>query len=123
MPSPPTGARPLYLVAGLGSVGLAFVGAVLPGMPSTVFVILAAGCFARSSPRLEAWLENHETFGPPLRSWRTHRAIPAKAKVVALLSMAASGAFTLVTAPWAVSVPVGVFLVGSALYVGSRPSL
>ena len=120
-PATPRAARVLYLAAGFGFVGLAILGAMLPGLPSTVFVILAAWCFGRSSPRLEAWLLNHERFGPPLRAWRARGAIPRKAKAIALTSMAVSGVLTLATAPWAVGIGVAVVLVASAAYVGTRP--
>ena len=63
--------RSLYFATGLVLVGLAFVGAVLPVMPSTIFVILAAACFARSSPRFERWLLDHRQFGPSLVAWRS----------------------------------------------------
>ncbi len=80
--------RALYLVLGLGFTGLGIAGAFLPLLPTTVFLILAAGCFARSSPRLEAWILNHKQFGPLVRDWRAHGAIPRKAKVLACAGMA-----------------------------------
>ncbi len=52
--------------------------------------MLAAWAFARSSPRLEAWLLDHKTFGPPLRDWRERGAISRRAKTTACLLMAAS---------------------------------
>ena len=73
--------RALYLVLGLGFTGLGIAGAFLPLLPTTVFLILAAGCFARSSPRLEAWILGHRRFGPLVRAWRENGAIPRKAKI------------------------------------------
>jgi uncharacterized membrane protein YbaN (DUF454 family) len=119
--------RPLFLILGLLFVGLGVVGAFLPLMPTTVFLILAAGCFARSSPRLEAWLMNHPRFGPTLRAWRENGAIPRKAKVFACLGMA----FGLGLFFWAwiahphrhlwVAVLVTIVMAGSAAFVVSRP--
>ncbi|WP_336297289.1 YbaN family protein [Sphingomonas sp. 7/4-4] len=70
--------RALWLALGWFFVLLGFVGALLPLMPTTIFLILAVGCFARSSPRLEAWLLDHRRFGPSLRAWRENGAIPRK---------------------------------------------
>lgn len=114
-------ARALYAAAGLGCLGLAALGAMLPGLPSTVFVIMAAWCFGRSSSRLERWLLDHPRFGPPLRGWRAHGAIPRSAKAVALGSMAVSGAVTALTAPWIVGAGVSAVLVACAAYVATRP--
>src|SRR3546814_2092907 len=68
-------------------VGIGAVGAFVPLLPTTIFIILALGCFARSSPRLEHWLLNHERFGPALRAWRDQRAISRSAKRAACIGM------------------------------------
>lgn len=76
--------RGVYLAAGLLFVALGFVGAFLPVLPTTPFLIVAAACFARSSRRLESWLLDHRRFGPTLRDWRERGAIPRKAKMMSL---------------------------------------
>ncbi|MBS0489642.1 MULTISPECIES: YbaN family protein [unclassified Phenylobacterium] len=116
--------RALYLVLGLGFTGLGIAGAFLPLLPTTVFLILAAGCFARSSPRLEAWILNHKQFGPLVRDWRAHGAIPRKAKVLACAGMA--GGFVIFflsahPATW-LALAVAGALGLCAAFVVSRPS-
>ena len=80
--------RQVYLVLGLALVAIGFIGAFLPVLPTTPFLILAAACFARSSERLEAWLLDHPRFGPLLRAWRERGAIPRRAKVMAVAGSA-----------------------------------
>jgi uncharacterized membrane protein YbaN (DUF454 family) len=65
-------------------VALGVLGILLPLLPTTPFLLLAAGCFVRSSPRLYAWLLNHKWFGSYIRHYREHKAIPLRAKVVVL---------------------------------------
>ncbi|WP_448582151.1 YbaN family protein [Thermaurantiacus sp.] len=83
-----TPARLLYLVLGAAALALGLVGVVVPLLPTTPFLILAAFGFARSSPRLEAWLLTHPRFGPALRAWRNRQAIPPAAKRASALGMA-----------------------------------
>jgi uncharacterized membrane protein YbaN (DUF454 family) len=110
------------MVAGLVLVVLAVIGALLPVMPSTVFAVGAAACFARSSPRLEAWLLSHRWFGPAILAWRADGAIPMSGKVVAVGSMAVSGAGVVMAAPPGPAVAAGAVLAGSAAFVLSRPT-
>lgn len=103
-------------------VALGALGLLLPLVPGVVFFILAAACFARSSPRFEAWLLNHRLLGPPIVSWRQTGSIPRSAKVVACLSMAASWGFLLMTAaPAFVKVGMAGVFVTVGLYVATRP--
>jgi len=112
----------LWIAAGLLLTGLALLGVVLPGLPTTPFALLAAACFARSSPRLEAWLLAHRWLGPMIRAWRAERAIPTSAKVVAVLCMLASGTWVAITAPLGVAVGVWIALIAGGSYVLSRPA-
>src|SRR3546814_5879575 len=73
--------RTVWLLLGLVLVGIGLIGIVVPLLPTTDFMLLALPCFARSSPKLEAWLLNHPRFGPGLRAWRSERAVPRNAKI------------------------------------------
>ncbi|QOY90257.1 YbaN family protein [Paludibaculum fermentans] len=79
--------RILYTGLGCLAAALAFVGVVVPGLPSTEFVLAAAYCFARSSPRMESWLLRHRWFGPTLRRFRETGGITRTGKLAALGSM------------------------------------
>ncbi|MEQ3448261.1 YbaN family protein [Pseudoalteromonas sp. XMcav2-N-2] len=78
------------MLGGYVALILAFIGAILPVMPTTVFLIIALWCFTRSSDFLEAWLLNHPKFGCILRDWRACQVIPKKAKYFAAFSMIGS---------------------------------
>jgi len=77
----------LLKITGLIFVGLAILGVILPILPTTPFLLVAAACFAKSSPRLQKKLLANKTFGPLIHEWQQHRSIPRKAKRVALLTM------------------------------------
>ena len=112
-----------WLVLGFLCVGLGIIGAFVPLMPTTIFIILAAGCFARSSPRLESWLLDHPRFGPTLRAWRAHRAVPRRAKIAACMGMALGYGFFIVLARpnlW-LGGGVAAFFVMCALFLVTRP--
>ncbi len=87
--------RGLYLALALVSLTLGVAGAFLPVLPTTPFVLLAAWAAARSSPRLLNWLENHTVFAPMIRDWRRGGVVSRRAKWMATLMMAASGAYLL----------------------------
>lgn len=80
-------------------LALGIVGIFVPGLPTTVFVLMAAWAAARSSPRFLAWLEGHRVFGPTLRNWRAGRYVSRRAKISAALTMALSAVLLFWTAP------------------------
>jgi uncharacterized membrane protein YbaN (DUF454 family) len=77
--------RWLLMTTGIISVGLGTAGIFLPLLPTTPFLLLAAACFIRSSDRLYQWLIHNRWFGSYIRNYREHRAIPLRAKVIALI--------------------------------------
>jgi len=84
----PTLRQTLLVAAGLVALGLGLIGIVLPGLPTTPFVLLAAACFARaSSPRLHGWLTTHRYLGPMVRDWEANRSLPLRVKWIAITMM------------------------------------
>lgn len=116
--------RSVFLGLGCLMVVLAMIGAVVPLMPTTIFLIAAAACFARSSPRFEAWLLNHPHFGPIVQDWRANGAISRPAKIMACAGMAVGFVvFWIGSDPSAIlAAVVAGLLLASAAYVVSRPT-
>jgi uncharacterized protein len=75
----------LLITIGMVAVGLGIIGIFLPLLPTTPFLLLAAACFIRSSDRLYPWLIRNRWFGSYIRNYQEHRAIPLRAKVIALI--------------------------------------
>lgn len=116
--------RPLYFLLGWIFFGIGLAGAVLPGLPTTPFMLLALWAFSRSSQRFHRWLYSHKVFGPPLQQWHTDRVIPLKAKVFAIVMMVASLAWLVLFADvqaWVTGLTATVMLCG-ALFILSKPS-
>lgn len=80
--------RIFWGTVGILSIILAFAGMMLPVLPTVPFVLLAAFCFSRSSPRFHGMLMRHRVFGPQIREWQEHRAIDPRVKLIAVGSMA-----------------------------------
>lgn len=117
-------ARLGWLLVGFSALVCGAVGVVLPLLPTTPFVLLAAFAFARSSPTLRRWLVEHRTFGPMIADWELHGAIARRYKVLACGVMLASliGSFL-------ASVPTYIFFIqlivmaGAATFVLTRPDV
>lgn len=89
-PLAPRGLRLVLVSAGCTCVVLAGLGVVLPVLPTTPFLLVAAACFARASPRFYGALLRSPTFGPLIRDWREQRAIPRRAKATAIALIVAT---------------------------------
>ncbi|MGB0682946.1 MAG: YbaN family protein [Magnetovibrionaceae bacterium] len=117
-------ARRGLLCLGWFLVALGVIGLVVPGLPTTVFLIVALWAFSRSSERFQLWLWNHPRLGPPLRRWHSHRVIPVGAKVSAIGMMGVS-LFVLavfVAESWVLPVVVGGLMAPAAVYILTRKS-
>lgn len=101
---------------------LAIIGAILPGVPTTVFLILAAWAASKGWPQVDAWLLKHPKYGPTLRNWRQHGTVPRKAKYWASGMMLLSGIIMLFTkAPLFVKVFTDVTMLIVAIWLWQRP--
>jgi uncharacterized membrane protein YbaN (DUF454 family) len=101
---------------------LGFIGAVLPGMPTTVFLILAAWAASKGWPQMDDWLLNHPKYGPTLRDWRAHGTVPRKAKWFASIMMLMSATIMLfTTAPLAVKAFTNITMLIVAIWLWRRP--
>ncbi len=116
--------RPIYLSLGFACLLLGGIGVVLPLLPTTPFVLLAAYCFSRSSTRFHQMLLNHRLFGPMIRDWDAHGVIPLKVKLLSSSMMVVMISYPVLfknLAWWIDTTMVATALVGIG-YVWSRPS-
>lgn len=114
---------PVYRALGVVSVALGVLGAALPLLPTTPFLILAAYFFARSHPEWEAKLLAHPKAGPAIRAWRDHGAIPLAAKrlAVVFMSISAIGGWLSLPEPWRY-LPAGIAVIILG-WMWTRPSV
>src|SRR5690606_11387140 len=96
-------ARPCYLLAAVGALVAGVAGLVLPLLPTTPFLLVAAWAGGRGSPAFHHWLCHHPRLGPPISAWRQERAVPRGAKqgATALLALSWCGLAGLGVAPLA----------------------
>lgn len=87
--------KPFLTILGFLCLGLAVLGAILPVMPTTCFVLMAAACFAKSSPRFYNWLLASRVFGPMIYQWQTTRSMPKRAKIIAITTILFSGTISI----------------------------
>jgi uncharacterized membrane protein YbaN (DUF454 family) len=113
----------VHLALGWICVLLGVIGALLPVMPTTVFLILAAFFFNKGSPRIRQWLITHPTFGPPIQNWEDTKSIAPRIKLLAIGMMAVS-----LTASVIFGLPLKVIIIqslcmsGASLYILTRPN-
>ena len=115
-------ARILFALLAYVSLAIGLVAIVIPGLPTTEFILLAAWAATKSSPRLSAWLENHRLFGPILSNWRNGRIIARRAKVSATASMLLCAGLMLVMLDhgWPIYMAIAGMSLGNA-WIWSRP--
>ncbi|WP_212626717.1 YbaN family protein [Pseudomonas sp. PP3] len=122
MPAASKLSRLLFGLLAYVSLGIGLIAIVIPGLPTTEFILLAAWAATKSSLRLSAWLENHRLFGPILSNWRNGRIIARRAKISATVSMLLCAGLMLVMLDhgW----PIYLAIVGMGMgnvWIWSRP--
>lgn len=124
LPLLPGPLRVALLAAGFACVGLAALGVFLPLLPTTPFLLVAAACFARSSPRFYRALLGNRVFGPLIRDWREHRAVPLRAKLLAITAITlVLGSTILFSVPIpAVQIGLAAFGVGLCIWLWRLPT-
>ena len=119
----PVPLRYALIAFGWANVGVGIIGIFIPGLPTTVFLLLALWAFSRSSARFNNWLYNHPRLGPLLRDWHAERVIPVRAKCLALGLMAISlGTAFVVLDGWVLPVVIASVLGAVATFIVTRPS-
>lgn len=118
--------RMVLLIVGCLAVVMAVAGIVLPLVPTTPFLLLAAACFSRASPRLNAWLHDNRWFGPYLRSYRNGQGLPVHGKIGILvllwLGLGASALWGLPGDLWAVRLLLLAIGIGITTCVARMPT-
>lgn len=107
--------RALLILAGAIALGLGLLGILLPGLPTTPFVLVAAACFAKASPTLHGYLLRNRFLGPMVKDWERHRSLPARVKWMASAIMLVSvgvSLWLLADEPWLQAATLGLAVVG-----------
>ncbi len=116
--------KTLLFLLGWCFFGIGAVGVVVPGLPTTPFMLLALWAFSRSSKRFHNWLYSHPFFGPPLQNWERHRAISLPVKLLALVAMAGALAYMVFRAAvpvWILALTALIMVYG-ARFILTKPS-
>lgn len=112
----------LWLIGAIALV-LGIIGAVLPVMPTTPFILITAACWGKASPRFHRWLYHHRFFGPMVRNWEEKRAIPRRAKYLAwsMMTLSSIGLFIRFPERWYVGVGTGLVCLCVGLWMARLP--
>lgn len=130
-PLPPSGLRPLsppvrglLVAAGVLSLVLGTLGLVLPVLPTTPFILLAAACFARSSARFHAMLLRSRLFGPLITEWEQHRSLPRRTKLwaITLMSLTLGSSIVFFVRPAGLQWALAAMGLAVAIWIGRIPS-
>ncbi len=117
--------RPIYIVLGWIFVAIGVIGIVTPILPTTPFLLLAAGCFAKSSVRFHTWLMTHPKLSQPIIDWQTNGVIRRPAKILATCLIVVNASFPLFfikTIPDHLKIIILIVISLVLLFIWTRPS-
>jgi uncharacterized membrane protein YbaN (DUF454 family) len=115
--------RIILISLGWLCVGFGFVGIFVPGVPTTIFLIIALWAFTKSSEKLRHWLLHHKRFGPILNNWQKHKVVPRRAKILMVILMSSAVVlFHYSLQNLYLTIGLVIILVSVAIYVISLPS-
>jgi len=114
----------VYLTLGWLFFITGVIGAFLPVLPTTIFMILALWAFSKSSEKFHQWLYTHKVFGPPLQQWQQHKLIPVKAKIfaVTMISVSMTYLYFYPIVSLTVTVVTQIIMFGVIIYILRKPS-
>jgi len=117
-------ARWAFIAFGWLNVVIALIGIVIPGLPTTVFLIIAFWAFSNSSERFQTWIWNHPKFGPSIRDWHEYRVIPLRAKILAVSMMSLSFCYLtiFIAEDFILPMIMAIIMVPAGVYVVTRDS-
>jgi len=114
--------RLLWLLTGIVFLAIGAIGVILPLLPTTPFLLVAAYCFTRSSPRMHRWLHSHPTFGPLINNWNQYGSIDRRAKRIAIIVILLTPLMTVfIGVPWWALASQILILAAAATFVLTRP--
>ena len=116
--------RFIYLLSGVICLLVGLIGIIVPLLPTTPFILLAAFCFSRSSRWLHQKLIQHKIFGPIIDDWQRYGVIPRKVKWLATVMVLVMISYPLVTKPFALWIKLTIVLcmAGVLTFIWRRPS-
>lgn len=114
----------VYLILGHFCLALGIIGAFLPVLPTTPFLLLAAFCYSKSSDKLHKWMIQHKHLGPPLKDWQQNGVIGLKAKWLstAMILLVIGWRFPLLQIALWIKLLASAVLVGVLIFIWTRPS-
>lgn len=113
--------RLFFLILGFINLGLAYLGMITPGLPFSIFIVIAAYCFAKSSPKMYAWIYGHPKFGPFLKNWTEKRIFPRKMKYLMIVTMTSTSVFLFFTTTAKAAIYSSVFMFLVAVWAWRFP--